>query len=90
MIANPTAKRTKFMHKMKPDNVILLSGTPTGGKYEKLWSQLWLIGWNISKELFYKQYVVTEWIEDESGFKTAIVAGYKNVDRLKAKLKQHG
>lgn len=53
MITNPTVKRTKFIHKLKPDNCILLSGTPTGGKYEKLWSQLKLLGWNISKDLFY-------------------------------------
>lgn len=90
MITNPTAKRTKFIHRMNPDNVILLSGTPTGGKYEKLWSQLRLLGWDISKELFFKQYVITEWIEDGSGFKIPHIVGYKNVDRLKAKLKQHG
>lgn len=91
MITNPTAKRTKFIHKLKPDNCILLSGTPTGGKYEKLWSQLKLLGWNISKDLFYKQYVVEEWIEDgDSGFKMRVIVGYKNVDRLKSKLKQHG
>ena len=90
MITNPTAKRTKFIHKMNPDNVILLSGTPTGGKYEKLWSQLKLLGWNISKDLFYRQYVVTEWIDDDSGFRIPVITGYKNVDRLKSKLKQHG
>lgn len=90
MITNPTAKRTKFIHNLNPDNVILLSGTPTGGKYEKLWSQLKLLGWGISKELFYKQYVVQEWIEDGSGFKMKVITGYKNVDRLKMKLKQHG
>lgn len=90
MITNPTAKRTKFIHKMNPDNVILLSGTPTGGKYEKLWSQLRLLGWGISKDLFFKQYVVQEWIEDGSGFKIPHIVGYKNVDRLKMKLKQHG
>lgn len=90
MITNPSAKRTKFIHKMNADNVILLSGTPTGGKYEKLWSQLKLLGWNISKKLFYKQYVVTDWIEDGSGFKIPVVVGYKNVDRLKVKLKQYG
>ena len=90
MITNPTAKRTKFIHKLKPDNCILLSGTPTGGKYEKLWSQLKLLGWNISKDLFYRQYVVTEWIDDDSGFKRPVTTGYKNVDRLKSKLKQHG
>lgn len=90
MITNPTAKRTKFIHNLNPDNVILLSGTPTGGKYEKLWSQLKLLGWGISEELFYKQYVVQEWIEDGSGFKMKVITGYKNVDRLKMKLKQHG
>ena len=90
MITNPTAKRTKFIHKMNPDNVILLSGTPTGGKYEKLWSQLRLLGWGISKDLFFNQYVVQEWIEDGSGFKIPHIVGYKNVDRLKMKLKQHG
>lgn len=90
MITNPTAKRTKFIHELKPDNVILLSGTPTGGKYEKLWSQLKLLGWNISKDLFYKQYVIQEWIDDGSGFKIKVITGYKNVDRLKMKLKQHG
>lgn len=90
MITNPTAKRTKFIHKMNADNVILLSGTPTGGKYEKLWSQLRLLGWNISKELFFKQYVVQEWIEDGSGFRIPHIVGYKNVDRLKNKLAEHG
>lgn len=90
MITNPVAKRTQFVHALVPKNVILLSGTPTGGKYEKLWSQLRLLGWNISKDLFWQQYVVTEWIEDRSGFKMQVVRGYKNVDRLKFKLKQHG
>jgi len=90
MITNPTAKRTKFIHKLNPDNVILLSGTPTGGKYEKLWSQLHLLGWNISKKLFLNQYTVTEKIDDGSGFKRNVIVDYKNVDRLKLKLKQHG
>ena len=90
-IQNETAKRSKFILKMKPENVILLSGTPTAGKYEKLWSQLRLLGWNISKDLFYKQYVEMEWIEDHSsGFKIPHIVGYKNVDRLKMKLAEHG
>lgn len=91
MIQNEAAKRSKFILKMQPENVILLSGTPTAGKYEKLWSQLHLLGWNISKDLFYKQYVEMEWIEDHnSGFKIPHIAGYKNVDRLKKKLAEHG
>ena len=90
MIQNETAKRSKFILKMQPDNVILLSGTPTAGKYENLWSQLHLLGWNISKDLYWKQYIETEWVEEESGFFRKNVVGYKNVDRLKMKLKQHG
>lgn len=91
IIQNETAKRSKFILKMQPENVILLSGTPTAGKYEKLWSQLRLLGWNISKDLFYKHYVETEWIEDHnSGFRIPHVVGYKNVDRLKKKLAEHG
>ena len=90
MIQNETAKRSKFVLKLKPDNVVLLSGTPTAGKYENLWSQLHLLGWNISKDLYWKQYIETEWVEEDSGFFRKDVIGYKNVDRLKMKLKQHG
>lgn len=91
IIQNETTKRSKFILKMQPENVILLSGTPTAGKYEKLWSQLHLLGWGISKDLYWKQYVETEWIEDaESGFKRQHITGYKNVDRLKRKLAAHG
>lgn len=91
IIQNESAKRSKFVLKMNPKNVILLSGTPTAGKYEKLWSQLHLLGWNISKELYYRQYVEMEWIEDHnSGFRIPHVVGYKNVERLKQKLAEHG
>lgn len=91
MIQNEKAKRSKFILKMQPKNVILLSGTPTSGKYERLWSQLKLLGWKISKDLFYKQYVEMEWTEDKtSGFRIPHITGYKNVDRLKRKLAEHG
>lgn len=89
LIQNETAKRSKFILGLKPDNVILLSGTPTGGKYEKLWSQCQLLGWKISKDLFLKQYVETEWVEND-GFWRQRITGYKNVDRLKQKLADHG
>ena len=91
MIQNEAAKRSKFILKMNPTNVILLSGTPTAGKYEKLWSQLHLLGWNIRKKLYWDQYVETDWLEDHiNGFRIPIVTGYKNVDRLKKKLAEHG
>lgn len=91
MIQNETAKRSKFILKLHPENVILLSGTPTAGKYENLWSQLHLLGWNITKQRYWEHYVDVEWIEDrDSGFKIPHVVGYKNVDRLKAKLAEYG
>ena len=43
----------------------------------------------ISKKLFYKQYTITEKL-DVGGFYITVVTGYKNVDRLKDKLYQHG
>lgn len=89
IIQNRTSKRSKAILNLKTENVILLSGTPTGGKYERLWSQLHLLGWNISEELFMKQYVIFHY-EDNEGFPIRIIDGYKNVDRLKAKLREHG
>lgn len=89
LIANELAKRTKFIFKLNCKNVILLSGTLCGGKYEKLWSQLHLLGWNISKDLYWRQYVDVEYLDNE-GFPIKVVRGYKNVDRLKSKLREHG
>lgn len=89
LIQNENSKRAKFILKLQAKNVILLSGTPTGGKYEKLWSQLHLLGWPISKKLYWKQYIETERFEGE-GYPITIVKGYKNVDRLKRKMRQHG
>ena len=86
LINNETAKRSKFVLKMTPTNTILLSGTMCGGKYEKLWSQANLVGWNISKKLFYNQYIEIDYSKD--GY--PIITGYKNVERLKNKLRSNG
>jgi len=92
LIQNETAKRTKFIMKMNPLNVVLLSGTPTGGKYENLWSQCRLLGWGISQKVFNQQYINWKTIE-VGGFPMKVVDKgnpYKNVDRLKAKMREHG
>lgn len=92
MVQNHKAKRSKFVMQMKADNVILLSGTPTSGKYENLWTQIHLLGWKISKELYNKQYVNWKKV-DFGGFPQLIVDKddpYKNVERMKSKLRQHG
>lgn len=92
LIQNQKAKQTKFILKLKPAHVILLSGTPVGGKYENLWTQCHLLGWNISEKVFNASYVNWTTIE-AGGMKHKIVDKsdpYKNTDRLKRKLREHG
>ncbi|MDF2883830.1 MAG: phage helicase [Clostridiaceae bacterium] len=88
-IKNASSNRTKFILKLRPQNVILLSGTPVGGKYEELHTQCKLLGWNITKKLFWDTYI--SYINIDMGnFKIPKVIGYKNVDRLKDKLREYG
>lgn len=90
LVQNENSKRSRFiLKKLNPTNVILLSGTPTGGKYEKLWSQCKLLGWNISKKAFWDTYIEYHF-DDRNGFPFQVVDGYKNVERLKRKLREHG
>lgn len=94
LIQNDKAKQTKFVLKLNPTNVILLSGTPVSGKYENLWTQAHLLGWDISRDLYdktYINYILTP--DDGSGFRHKIVDKrdpYKNIERLKFKLREHG
>ena len=92
LIQNQKTERAKFILKMHPKNVILLSGTPTSGKYENLWTQIHLLGWNISLDLYHRQFVNWKKI-DAGGVEIKVVDmddPYKNVDRLKRKLREHG
>ncbi len=92
LIQNSTAKRTKFILKMKPKNVILLSGTPCSGKYEHLWTQSKLLGWDIKKSTYEQQYI--NWRLLDLGPRMVRIVDkknpYKNVERLKSKLRENG
>lgn len=90
LIQNPTAKRTKTVLKLKAKNVILLSGTPTDGKYERLWTQAKLLGWDIKKKMYFDHYVIEEKRQTAQGVIYTQILGYKNVERLKSKLREHG
>ena len=59
LLQNEKSKRTKAALKISQltDVLILLSGTPTDGKYERLWTQLKMLGWSISKSMYWNQYV---------------------------------
>ena len=92
LIQNQKSNRCKFILKMDPANVVLLSGTPTGGKYENLWSQLHLLGWNISEKVYNAQYV--NWKKINIGGMIHKIVDkedpYRNVERLKQKMREHG
>lgn len=92
MIQNDKAKRTKAILKLKASNVILLSGTPVGGKYENLYSQLKLLGWKITKKEFWNSYINFEMVQYGGPLSPMIpkIKGYKNVDELKKMLKIFG
>lgn len=92
MIQNDKAKRTKAILKLKATNVILLSGTPVGGKYENLYSQLKLLGWKITKKEFWNNYINFELVQYGGPLSPMIpkIKGYKNVDELKNMLKLYG
>ena len=88
-IKNETSKRSKFIMKLNFENIIMLSGTPVAGKYEELYSQIKLLGWKITKKKYWETYI--EYFEmDINGFPQKKVTGYKNVHRLKRKLREHG
>ena len=92
LIQNQKSKRSKFILHLNPLNVILLSGTPTGGKYENLWTQIHLLGWKISEATYNAQYV--NWKKIFVGGAVHNIVNkddpYKNVERLKQKMREHG
>lgn len=96
LIQNNKAKQSKFVLKLNFKNVILLSGTPCSGKYENLWTQAHLLGWDISEQLYNSQYVNYETIQIGYGYNAQFHKvvdrndPYKNVERLKRKLREHG
>lgn len=88
-IKNTTTARTKFIMKLQFKNLILCSGTPTGGKYEELLTQCKLLGWNVTKKIFWNMYVDYILI-NMGGFKIPKITGYKNVEHLRHRLAEYG
>lgn len=91
LLKNDQAKRTKFVLSLNLSHVVLLSGTPVGGKYEELWSQCRLLGLKMSKRQFWDEYIISrDWVPAPYAKPIKIVLGYKNVPYLKLTLKQLG
>lgn len=83
LIGNHKAKQTKFIMSLKPEYLTLLSGTPTGGKYEKLWTQLKMLGYRADRQDYFNKYIVQKTIVTAGGMKLRVPTGaYKNVEFL--------
>lgn len=91
LLQNKSSKRTKAAMRLadRANKLVLLSGTPVDGKYERLWTQLRMLGWHIDEKLFWRQYVESETTMRE-GFPITKVTGYKNEERLVRKMKELG
>ena len=85
-IANNTSKQTKGIMKLDHKNVILLSGTPaSNARYDKLYTQLKLLGLQMNKRSFEDRYCNFFEME-QAGVKFRVLSKknpYKNVDELK-------
>lgn len=93
LIGHMTSERTKAVMKTQVRHRLLLSGTPaTGGKMEAMIPTMNMLGWNITKEKFLQQFChVYEWTDPTRPWMTIpIIQGYKNIDKLREGLKEHG
>lgn len=93
LIGHVESERTKAVLKSKTKHKILCSGTPcSGGKMENLLPSMKMLGWKMTKEQFLKDYCdVYEWNDPARPWVTIpIIQGYKNIEQLRAGLKEHG
>lgn len=86
-ISNPTSKQTKGITKLKFDNLVLLSGTPcSNARYDKLYTQLKLLGLNMNKRSYEDRYC-NFFDMEKAGVRFRVLSKtnpYKNVDELKS------
>lgn len=83
-ICNPTSKQTKGVMKLKYNNLILLSGTPNGGAYEKLYTQMKMLGYKPNKKQFKDRYC-NMFTMETGGVKFRVLSKvnpYKHLDEL--------
>ena len=89
LIQNESTKRCRAIFKLDYENVILLSGTPCAGRYENLWSQMRLLGWEISKKDYYSTYIKHHY-DTSYGFPLLVIDGYKHIRELKRHMREYG
>lgn len=86
-ISSPTSKQTKGIVKLKFENLVLLSGTPcSNARYDKLYTQLKLLGLNMNKRSYEDRYC-NFFDMEKAGVRFRVLSKtnpYKNVDELKS------
>lgn len=92
-IANTSSKQTKFITRLRYKNLILLSGTPCSGAYEKLYSQIKMLGYKGNKLQYESRYC--NFINLDMGYRIPVKVlnksnPYKRVDELKQVLRDLG
>lgn len=91
-ISNNTSKQSKFTMKLKCENLILLSGTPCNGSYDKLYTQLKMLGLHMNKRSYEDRYCNFFEME-KAGIKFRVLSKkspYKHIDELKATIRNLG
>jgi len=90
-LSNWSAKRTKAIMRMHPENLILLSGSISKGKIFNLHTIVNLLGYKITKKSFWDRYVVTREIPNHYGsYPLKIPVGAKNTEELKRIMIDYG
>lgn len=86
-IANSTSKQSKFCTRLKAENIILLTGSPaSNSRYDKLYTQLKLLGLNMNKRSYEDRYC-NFFDMEKAGVRFRVLSKtnpYKNVDELKS------
>lgn len=92
-LSNPTSKQTKGVVKLHYENLVLLSGTPcSNARYDKLYTQLKMLGLHMNKRLYEDRYCNFFEME-QAGVKFRVLSKknpYKNVTELKQVMKNLG
>ena len=93
LIGHMESARTKAVMKTAAKHKLMLSGTPcTGGKMEAMIPTMHMLGWKMTKKDFLDKFCdVYEWTDPTRPWMTIpIIQGYKNIDKLREGLKEHG
>lgn len=92
ILCNPKTDIVKAVRKYKYNNLILLSGTPVSGKYENLWPQLSMLGWKITESKYNETFLNRRLVKrfGRRFYEIDKKDPYKNVERLKRRMKQNG